>query len=95
MKAVLVSPDLFLFTFGFTFRKHTGNISISEIAICNLFGKSNVSIKSPLILRTTNAVLELVTIGYYSIPLGHFRPRYAIVIVKRDKCRNLVNIGYC
>ena len=93
MKPGLVSPDFFV-SFGFTFRKHTGNTSISEITIWNLFRKSNVSIKSPLILRTTNAVLELVTIRYYSIPLGHFRPHYAIVIVKRDKCRNLVNIGY-
>ena len=61
MEPDLVSPD-FLFTFGFTFGKHTGNISISEIAIANLLRKSNVSIKSSLILRTTNAVLELVTI---------------------------------
>ena len=30
MKPDLVSPD-FLFTFGFTFGKHNGNISISEI----------------------------------------------------------------
>ena len=36
MKPDLVSPD-FLFTFGFTFGKHTGNISISEIAISNIF----------------------------------------------------------
>ena len=61
MKPDLVSPD-FLFTFGFTFGKHTGNINISEIAISNLLRKSNVSIKSSLILRTTNAVLELVAI---------------------------------
>ena len=83
----------FLFTFGFIFRKHTCNISISEIAISNLFWKSNVSINSSLILRTTNAVLEFVTI-YYSIALRRFRPRYAIVIVKRDECRNRVIIGY-
>ena len=83
----------FLFTFGFTFRKHTCNICISEIAISNLFRKPNVSINSSLILRTTNAVLELVTIWYYSIALRLFRPCYAIVIVKRDKCRNCVNIG--
>ena len=63
MKAGLVSLDFFLFTFGFTFRKHTGNISISEIAISYLFSKLiNVSIKSSLILQTTNAVLGLVTI---------------------------------
>ena len=81
MKPDLVSPD-FLFTFGFTFGKHTGNISISEIAISNLLQKSNVSIKSSLILRTTNAVLELVSIRY-SIALGLFSPSsYAIVIVK-------------
>ena len=61
MKSDLVSPD-YLFTFGFTFGKHTGNISISEIAISNLLQKSNVSIKSSLVLGTTNAVLELVTI---------------------------------
>ena len=60
MKPDLVSPD-FLLTFGFTFGKHTGNISISEIAISNLLRKSNVSIKSSLILQTTNVVLELVT----------------------------------
>ena len=84
----------FLFTFGFILRKHTCNISISEIAISNLFRKSNVSINLSLILRTTNAVLELVTIWYYSIALRLFCPRYAIVIVKRDKCRNRVNIGY-
>ena len=91
MKPDLVSPD-FLFTFGFTSGKHTGNIStgISEIAIFNLFRKSNVSIKSALILRTTNAVLELVAICYQ----GLFRPCYAIVIVKRDDCRNRINIGY-
>ena len=72
MKPDLVSPD-FLFTFGFIFGKHTGNIStgISEIAISNLFRKSNVSIKSALILPTTNAVLELVAICYQ----GLFRPR--------------------
>ena len=93
MKPDLVSPD-FLFTFGFTFGKHTGNISISEIAISNLLRKSNVSIKSFLILRTANAVLELVTICYHLISLGLFRPRYAIVIVKQDECRNRVNIGY-
>ena len=62
MKPGLVSPDFFLFTFGFTFRKHTCIISISEIAISNLFRKFNVSINSSLILQTTNAVLELVTI---------------------------------
>ena len=62
MKPGNVSPDFFLFTFRFTLRKHTGNISISEIAISNLFQKSYVSIKSSLILRTTNAVLELVMI---------------------------------
>ena len=61
MKPDLVSPD-FLFTLAFTFGKHTGNISISDIAISNLLRKSNVSIKSSLILRTTNPVLELVTI---------------------------------
>ena len=61
MKPDHVSPD-FLFTFGFTFGNHTGNISISEIAISNLLQKSNVPIKSSLILRTTDAVLELVTI---------------------------------
>ena len=61
MKPDLVSPD-FLFTFCFTFGKHTGNISISEIAISNLLQKSNVSIKSSLILQTTKAVLELVAI---------------------------------
>ena len=115
MKPDLVSPD-FLFTFGFTFGKHAGNISISEIAISNLLRKSNVSIMSSLILRTTNAVKELVTICYHSISLGlfsfsrdltiphldtsglpvrqwgFFRPRSAIV--KRDKCRNRVNIWY-
>ena len=32
---------LFLFTFGFTFRKHNCNISIPEIAISNLFRKSS------------------------------------------------------
>ena len=85
---------IFLLTFGFTFRKHTGNISISEIAISYLFQKTNVSIKSSLILRTTNAVLGLVTIRYYSIALGLFRSRYAIVTVKRDECHNRVNIGY-
>ena len=53
---------LVLFTFSFTFRKHTGNIGISEIAISNLLRKSNVPIESSLVLRTTNAVLELVTI---------------------------------
>ena len=84
----------FLFTFGFTFRKHTCNISIYEIAISNLFRKSNISINSSLILRTTNAVLEIVTIWYYSIAQRLFRPRYAIVIVKRTECRNRVNIGY-
>ena len=84
---------IFLFTFGFTFRKHTGNISISEIAISYLFWKTNVSIKSSLILQSTNAVLGLVRIWYYSIALGLFRPRYAIVTVKQDKCRNRVNIG--
>ena len=62
MKAGLVSLDFFLFTFGFIFRKHTGNISLSEIAISYLFRKTNVSIKSSLILRTVNAVLGLVTI---------------------------------
>ena len=93
MKPDLVSPD-FLFTFGITFGKHTGNISISEVTISNLLRKSNVPIESSLILRTTNAVLELVTILYHSISLGLFRPRYPIVIVKRDKCRNRVNIGY-
>ena len=89
MKPDLVSPD-FLFTFGFTFGKHTGNNStgISEIAISNLFRKSNISIKSALILRTTNTVLELVAICYQ----GLFCPRYTIVIVKRDECRNRVNI---
>ena len=87
-------PLIFLFTFGFTFKKHNGNISISEIAISYLFRKPNVSIKSPLILRTTNTVLGLVTIWYYSIALGLFCPRYAIVTVKRDECRNCVNIGY-
>ena len=61
MKPDLVSPD-FLFTLGFTFGKHTGNNSISEIAISNLLRKSDVSIMSYLILRTTNEVLELVTI---------------------------------
>ena len=84
----------FLFTFSFIFRKHKCNISLSEIAISNLFRKSNVSINSSLILRTTKAVLELVTIWYYSIALRRFRPRYAIVIVKWDECRNRVNIGY-
>ena len=93
MKPDVVSPD-FLFTFGFTFGKHTGNLSISEIAISNLLRKSNVSIKSSLILRTTNAVLELAMIGYHSIALGLLCPRYAIVIVKREECRNRVNIGY-
>ena len=68
--------------------------SISEVAISNLLLKSNVSIKSSLIPRITNAVLELVMIWYYSIALGLFRPPYAIVIVKRDECRNRVNIGY-
>ena len=61
MKAGLVSLD-FLFTFGLTLRKHTGNISISKIAISYLFKKTNVSIKSSLILRATNAVLGLVRI---------------------------------
>ena len=85
---------MFLFTFGFTFRKHAGNINISEIAISYLFRKNNLSIKSSLILRTTNAVLGLVTISYYSIALGLFRPSNAIVTVKRDEWRNRVNIGY-
>ena len=62
MKPDLVSPDFFFFTFGFTFGKHTGNISMPEIAISNLLQKSNVSIKSSLILRSTNAVLELAMI---------------------------------
>ena len=61
MKLGLVPPDFFVY-FRFHFRKAQGNISISEISICNLFRKFNVSIKSPLILRTTNVVLELVTI---------------------------------
>ena len=89
MKPDLVSPD-FLFTFCFTFGKHTGNISISEIAISNLLRKANVSIKSSLILQTTNAVLELVAIWYPSISPGLFRLRYAIVIVKRDECRTVI-----
>ena len=45
MKLGIVFPD-FLFTFGFTIRKHTCNISISEIAISNLFRKSKVDYSS-------------------------------------------------
>ena len=44
--------------------------------------------------ESTNGVLELVTAWYYSIALRLFRPCYAIVIVKRDECRNCANIGY-
>ena len=76
MKPGLVSPDFFVY-FRFHFQKahltflftsvslsesKVCNISIAEIAVSNLFQKSNVSINSFLILRTTNAVLELVTI---------------------------------
>ena len=89
MKSGIVSPD-FLFTFGFTIRKHTCNISISEIAISNLFRKSKVDYSS----NHQRALLELVTILYCSIALRLLRPRYAIVIVKLDICRNRVNIGY-
>ena len=72
MKAGLVSLDFFLFTFGFTFRKHTGNISISEISISYLFRKTNVSIKSSLILPTTNAVLGLVRYDIIQLLLDFF-----------------------
>ena len=59
MKPGLVSPD-FLLTFGFTFRKHIDNTAknISETAISDTFKKSNVFIKSSMILRTFNAVLK-------------------------------------
>ena len=92
MKLDLVSPD-FLFTFGFTLGKHTGNICISEIAISNLLRKSNILIKSFLILLTTNAVLELVTI-YHSICSGAFSPTLRHCYCKANECRNRVNIRY-
>ena len=87
MKPDLVSPD-FLFTFGFASGKHTGNISISEMAISNLLRKSNVSIKSSQ---------RGIRVSYYMITFnmlwGFFHPHYAIVIVKRDECRNRVILG--
>ena len=51
----------FLFTFSFTFRNPTDTIllSISETAISVLCRKSNVFIKSSMILRTFNAVFKL------------------------------------
>ena len=53
-------PD-FLLTFGFTLRKPTYTVllSISETAISDLCRKSNVFIKSSMIVRTFNAVFKL------------------------------------
>ena len=83
MKPSLVSPDFFSFTFGFTFRKHTGNISISEIAISNLLSK--IQRIYQVIFNSSNHQRS-IRVSYDMILF--------IVIVKRDECRNPVNIGY-
>ena len=86
MKPDLVSP-VFLFTFGCTFGKHTGNISISS-KIQRIF---QVIFDSSNHQRGIRVSYDTIS---FNLLWGFFRPRYAIVIVKRDECRNCVNIGY-
>ena len=94
MKPSLVSPDFFVY-FRFHFQKAYWQFYYIWDRYFQLISK--IQRIYQVIFDSSNHQRGIRVI-YYMILLnrsGAFSPtRYAIVIVKWDECRNLVNIGY-